>query len=308
MKQRPEHTATLAAKFQELYELISYLRSPDGCPWDREQTAHSLCPSLAEEVFECISAIKSSDDAAITEELGDVLLVVLMIAVIQKEGEKLDMYTIIDMLIEKLIRRHPHVFSREPDLNQTPLTPTEVKSNWDRIKTSIEGRAAADTAISVPKELPPLARALHIQKKASKVGFDWDTITEITDKVSEELDEVQAAIHEAGSPIFGQSEQTQHTSTGSKAATSEHRARALEDVEKEIGDLFFSVVNLSRGLDIDPTVALHSSNERFLHRFSTIARGMRSQGLPLKREHRAEMERLWQLAKESDQDEKAMPK
>jgi len=252
--------------FEEFFDIIRRLRAPDdGCPWDREQTARSLRSSLLEEAYECVDAIDRDDEQNLREELGDLNLLVTMIAYIKEQDDVFSVADVFNDISSKLIRRHPHVFGES-----SASTPDEIITQWDQIKVEVEGKRPKDSALDgVPASFPPLERAFKLQKKAAKVGFDWTEKESVFDKVREELVEcVQAA----------------------DAADS-------DALESELGDLLFSVVNVCRFLHVDPATALHRTNEKFVRRFHGVERGMKARGLPMNNEHLAEMDDLWNAEK-----------
>ncbi len=257
------------AAFDQFFGIVRRLRSPDdGCPWDREQTAESLRSSLLEETYECVDAINQRDDDNLREELGDLNLLVTMIAYIKEQDGSFGVADVFADISSKLIRRHPHVFGES-----SASTPDEIITQWDQIKVEVEGKRPKDSALDdVPASFPPLERAYKIQKKASKVGFDWNEKESVFEKVREELLEcVQAA----------------------DAADS-------DALENELGDLLFSVVNLCRFLHVDPAAALHRTNQKFVRRFHGVERGMKARGLEMDSSHFTDMDELWNREKASE--------
>lgn len=214
-------------------------RLRDECPWDREQTHQTLVKNLVEEVYELIAAIGNLPSqgtdwvayAAVEDELGDVLLQVLFHEAIGREAGALDINSVSEVLRQKLVRRHPHVFA-----DVEAGSAEEVKVNWDRIKSEERGTSPESALDGVPEGMPALHRSAKIQNRAAKIGFDWDTASQVIPKIREELDEVEAAV-------------------GDAAAT-----------EDEIGDLLFSVINLARHLGVDPELALRASTRSFEER------------------------------------------
>jgi tetrapyrrole methylase family protein/MazG family protein len=236
-----------AAAFDRLFAIIRRLRAPDGCPWDREQSPETLRPSLIEEAWEAVSAIDSRDDANLREELGDLFLVISMMAWMREESGAFSLEEVLQEICEKLIRRHPHVFG-----GPAVETSREVLRQWDHIKaTEHEGGPASSALDRVPRSLPPLERSFRVQKKAAKAGFDWPSAEPVWDKIQEELRELQAEI-----------------------------ARGARDrVEDEAGDVLFSIVNLLRMLHVDPGVALHTATTKFERRFRSMERTLAAQGV-----------------------------
>ena len=269
--------------FKELYNVIARLRSPGGCSWDREQTPRSLRGDLIEETYECIEAIDQQDPAHIKEELGDIFLLVTMIAYMhEQEG----LFSVADVLkdnAEKLIRRHPHVFEEHPPGNKPVLTPEQTLEKWAKIKIEKEGRKPKDSILDeVRRGLPPLDRAWKLQKKAAKVGFDWPDTAGVITKIKEELEEVEAAISAAAAARAGEPE-------AEKSANAE--------LEGELGDLLFSVVNLCRYFNIEPSVALQRTNTKFTERFKYVEKRMKESGQEMNAQNLAVMDQYWNMAK-----------
>lgn len=250
--------------FGELYEIVKRLRDPDeGCPWDKKQTVESLKPFLLEEVYECFEAIDDNDSDHLKEELGDVYMLATMVAYIMEQRGGFSVGDVFEEVNAKLIRRHPHVFG---DVQLS--TSEEVIGQWAQIKNDVEGRNQVESVLDkVPKNLPPLERAYQLQQRAAEVGFDWHGVEDVLEKVREEIDEVEQA---GSDPV---------------------------KVEEEVGDLLFSLVNLSRRLKIDPSVALHRTNTKFKKRFSYVEREMNGRGMALGAETMQEMDELWNEAK-----------
>ena len=250
--------------FNELYEVIKRLRAPDGCPWDREQTPETMTGDLLEEVYEAIDAIKENDDSHLMEELGDVFLVVTMISYMKEQEGSFSINSVLKGISEKLIRRHPHVFG-DSDAEDSD----EVLKQWQQIKVDVEGRKPKTSLLDkVSKGLPPLERSYKLQKKAAKAGFDWPDIQGVWDKVHEEIDEV-------------------------RDVSPENR----DHLKEEIGDLLFSVVNISRYLGIDPADALHKCNAKFSSRFSYVEKKMKQNGLEMSEKTFNEMDQFWEESK-----------
>ena len=252
-------------QFSRLFEIIKTLRGTNGCPWDIEQTAESLRGDLLEESYECIDAINQADDGNLREELGDLFLVTTMISYIKEQDHSFTVDQVFDDICEKLIRRHPHVFS-DSDVTGSE----EVVEQWDNIKRDVEGKDGDGSILStVPVTLPPLEKAFRLQKKAAKVGFDWQNLSDVMDKVKEEIKEREAV----------------DSKLGKKA------------VEDELGDLLFAVVNLCRHYKVDPALALHGTNAKFINRFEYIEKAVSSMGKQISKEEFELMDRLWDEAK-----------
>jgi len=251
--------------FKRLYDVVVRLRSPGGCPWDLEQTPSSLRGDLIEETYECVEAIDEQDPGHVKEELGDIFLLATMLAYMYEQEGAFSVSDALEGISEKLIRRHPHVF-REPGAG---LSSTEVVKNWDRIKVEQEGRKPKDSVLDEVRGLPPLDRAWKLQKKAARAGFDWPDTAGVIDKIREELEEVEAAI------------------TESKDAA----------LESELGDLLFSVVNLCRFFNIEPSVALQRTNVKFIERFRHVEKRMKENGFEMTAGNLAVMDQFWEEAK-----------
>jgi tetrapyrrole methylase family protein / MazG family protein len=247
--------------FSFLKSVIERLRGPGGCPWDQKQTHVSLKKYLIEEAYEVLDAIDEEDDAAIAEELGDVLLQVLLHAQIGEEEGYFAIGDVIETLTEKMIRRHPHVFG-----DVIAETSEEVVANWDAIKAKETGKDERESLLDgVPKGLPSIQKAFLYQKKAAKAGFDWEDVSSVYDKIQEEIKEFQEA--------------------------------EGEEQLKEMGDLLFSVVNLARFFKIDPEEALNETNRKFYKRFRHIETALKEKNLSFEDVGLEEMDRLWNEAK-----------
>ncbi|MDR3130433.1 MAG: nucleoside triphosphate pyrophosphohydrolase [Treponema sp.] len=257
--------------FQTLYETVVRLRSPGGCPWDREQSPATLRGDLIEETYECVEAIDEKDPVHIREELGDLFLLATMISYMHEQDGHFTVSEVLAGITEKLIRRHPHVFG-EAQVQDS----AEVLDNWARIKVEQEGRKPKNSLLDeVSRALPPLDRAWKLQKKAAKSGFDWPDMQGVFGKVEEELCEVKDA-----------------------ADASLTDAPAREAVEEELGDLLFSAVNLCRFLDVEPSVALQRTNTKFVKRFIYVEQEMKNAGREMKKENLALMDEFWKAAKQ----------
>jgi len=260
--------------FQKLFEIVVRLRGPGGCPWDIEQTPLTLRSDLIEETYECIEAIDEQNPPHVKEELGDLFLLVTMLAYMHEQEGQFTVVEVLQELCEKLIRRHPHVFENANGADPN-LTSEQVLVNWAKIKVEQEGRKPKDSLLDeVSRGLPPLDRAWKLQKKAAKVGFDWPNAAGVIAKIKEELEETEAAITDAGSDT-------------DKAA-----------LEGELGDLLFSVVNLCRFFSIEPSVALQRTNIKFTERFKHVEKRMKETGQEMKAGNLEVMDQFWNEAKE----------
>ncbi|MDQ0999942.1 tetrapyrrole methylase family protein/MazG family protein [Neobacillus niacini] len=252
--------------FSKLREIISVLRGPNGCPWDKEQTHESLKKYLIEETYEVIEAIDSGDIDHLIEELGDVLLQVMLHAQIGEDEGYFAIEDVIEVLSEKMIRRHPHVFGVEKVEDSK-----EVLRNWQEIKKQEKEKGETETSLleGISKSLPNLLRAYEIQKKAAKVGFDWKEITPALEKVKEELVEFENEI----------------------------KQESLIYAKKEFGDILFAFVNVARFLDIHPEEALFETNQKFIRRFHFIEENVKKSGKPIEEHSLEELDLFWDEAK-----------
>ena len=254
--------------FQDLLDIIETLRNPGGCPWDREQTHESLKSALLEECYEVIDAIENEDEDALIEELGDVLLQVVFHASIGKEDGYFDIMDVIGGISNKMINRHPHVFG-----NEKANTSEQVLVNWDEIKKEEKGiKTLTEEMQNIAKSLPATTRAYKVQKKAKKVGFDWDDVNCALDKVKEELNEIKEVYNCEDKSI----------------------------IEGEVGDLLFACINVARFLEVDGELALDKTIKKFIKRFSYIENEAIKNNKNLKDMTLEEMDKLWEEAKTSE--------
>lgn len=280
--------------FYRLYNVISILRCPLGCPWDKEQTPLSMRRDLIEEVFEAVDAITQEDFGHTKEELGDVLLNTTMIGYMHEQAGIFSVSDVLNELSEKLIRRHPHVFpiSEGQSCVTSPVKNSEqVLNQWDRIKEKVEGRKTECILDEVPKGFPPLLRSYKMQKKAAKKGFDWDNIEDVKAKITEELLEIEEA-KKARDELVKKQEASVFEKNSSKEADNAQKA-----LESEIGDLLFAVVNYARHLGVDPETALNSTNEKFYKRFAFVQKKMEETGQAMEPGKLQIMDKFWDQAK-----------
>lgn len=247
-----------------IVEVMAKLRSKEGCVWDIEQTHSSLRRYMVEEVYEVLEAIDLGQGDELCEELGDLLLQIIFHARIAEESNIFSMQQVIDGITDKMVRRHPHVFG-----DITVRDAGEVILNWDAIKKREYGDERPSVLDGIPKGMPSLLRAYKLQAKAAKVGFEWDSIGPVWDKIQEELEELKDAC------ARGQ----------------------IDDMEAELGDVLFSVVNLARFLHVDAEVALHVTNNKFLRRFSYIENKIKENGLMWEKMSLEQLDLLWKEAK-----------
>ncbi|WP_040206551.1 bifunctional methyltransferase/pyrophosphohydrolase YabN [Neobacillus jeddahensis] len=261
-----QEESILLKNFAKLREIIAVLRGPNGCPWDKEQTHESLKRYLIEETYEVIEAINNEDIDNLVEELGDVLLQVMLHAQIGEDDGYFSIDDIIEVLSAKMIRRHPHVFGTGKAANAD-----EVVQNWQEIKNQEKGEAAASLLEGVSKAQPNLLRAYEMQKKAAKVGFDWQEITPALEKVKEELDEFIAELD----------------------GTDDGLVRA----KQEFGDLLFAFVNVARFLKLHPEEALFETNEKFTRRFHYVEKMVQASGRSFAEHTLDQLDLYWDEAK-----------
>lgn len=264
-------------EFERFWQVVRTLRGTHGCPWDLEQTTKSIRSNLVEEAYEAIDAISDDDAEHLKEELGDVLLVVMLMACIEQQAGTFTLAEVFSGVTDKLIRRHPHVFG-----DAAADTSEAVKRQWNDIKTGIEGRNESYSALDgVRESLPPLDRAYKLQKKAAKSGFDWPDIRGALEKLREEVEELEEALD-------GKDDRADRTA--------EHVAA----VEHEIGDVLFSVVNVARKSGIEPGLSLHEANRRFSNRFQSIERYFVDRDEDLSTVSLERMEEQWNHAKRGE--------
>jgi len=255
------------AEFDRLVEVVATLRSPEGCPWDREQDHASLRHYLLEEVYEALEAADTSADEKLCGELGDVLLMVVMYAQIAAEQKDFDISDVIARITDKLIYRHPHVFG-----DAEVADSDEVVHNWEQLKQHEADMGPRQSALDgIPRSLPALQQAQELQKKAARVGFDWDSIEGPWRKLFEEIEELQEAADSG----------------------------AEEAVAHELGDLLIAAVNLARFLDVYAEDALRAGNRRFEQRFRQVEQQAAAAGRKLSEMSLEELDELWEQAKTS---------
>jgi MazG family protein len=274
--------------FAKLAAVMARLRAPGGCPWDREQTHSTLRTYLIEEAYEVLDALDSRDDSKFTEELGDLLLQVLFHAQIAAETRRFSINDVIREIHDKMIRRHPHVFG-----NVKAKTSAQVLRNWELLKkqerqskspnsesstsftsTSYTSNADNDSLLDgVPSAIPALLQAFQLTRKAARIGFDWENVEGIFEKLQEESTELREVLHKKDSP---------------------------DRIESELGDILFVAVNLSRFLNVDPEIALHNASAKFTRRFREMEKIAREQGTILAEIPRPQLESLWDQSKQRE--------
>ncbi len=247
-------------EFQTLVDIIAKLRAPNGCPWDREQTHKSIRENLLSETYEALHALDEGDAKKLCEELGDLLLQIVLHAEIARDTGEFDMGDIVAGINNKLIYRHPHIFG-DAHVNSAK----EVSVNWEKLKEK-EREAGKSMLESVPKEMPALAYAMDIQKRVARVGFDWKELQGVIDKLNEEVKELQEAPNQ-------------------------------EERGKEFGDLLFTLVNVGRRMGIDSETELRRANQKFYDRFSHMEKVCRERGCKIGDLPFEEQNKLWNEAK-----------
>ncbi|HEY0980474.1 nucleoside triphosphate pyrophosphohydrolase [Schlesneria sp.] len=293
----PPDLEKLRSRFSELCEIIAKLRSPEGCPWDRQQTLESIKPYTLEETYELLEAIDSGDDGAIVEELGDVLLQVLLDSQIAADQGRFDLNDVVDVLARKLVRRHPHVFG-----DVKVGTANDVALHWDRIKRSEKTRQSIFDGL--PAELPALARAARLSKKAARVGYDFPTRNMLFDKLQEEITELAFEIFPAGKIPHVEANVDVPVEPDPEPFTAEQQRR----IESEIGDVLFVVANIARRWHINPEEALRASNAKFQRRVEYIERRLKETGRDIHSASLTEMEELYQEGKQIEKSGKGEPR
>lgn len=245
----------------DLLKIMHILRSPGGCPWDGEQTHSSIRNNLLEEAYEAVDAIDNQDMQALREELGDVLLQVVFHCEMASENGSFDFDQVTDEICRKLILRHPHIFS-DVKVSSTD----EVLENWDKIKRQEKSQKTyTDTLQSVPKSFPALMRAQKVQKRAAAAGFDWDSVDGALQKIQEELQELKNAIDSG----------------------------IHSDVQEELGDLVFSIVNVARFVKVDSEQSLQMATEKFINRFKQVEQTALKRGIDIDKASLAELDAIW---------------
>src|SRR5947199_4078935 len=251
--------------FAKLCDIVAKLRAPGGCPWDREQTHESLLPALLEEAYEVAEAARAENDAHFCEELGDLLLLVIMHAKIAHEAGRFDIDKVVRQVSDKLVRRHPHVFGTS-DMRDSGA----VLKQWEAIKRE-EKQADPHYLASLPKALPALIRAQKAQSKAARVNFDWTEVRDVIAKVEEEIQELKQAVLE----------------------------QDRKSIEDEAGDLLFAVVNLARKCKLDAESALQGATDKFVARFNRLEDELQSRGKKVGEVDLAELDAIWDQIKKT---------
>jgi MazG family protein len=278
---------TAGALFEKLVALQARLRAPDGCPWDREQTPQSLRPFLIEETYEVLDAMENGDAHELSGELGDLLLQIIFHSLMAQEKGAFDIRDVIEHVHDKMVRRHPHVFG-----DASARSAADVLRNWEQLKSEerqIGARAASASATpkksageslldGIPRSLPGVLEAAKLTRRAAHIGFDWEDLAGILDKIREEGEELQSALE-------------------NDSKNSNRSPELATKLEEEAGDLLFAAVNAARFLGLDPEIALKKANRKFSRRFRWMETEALHRGRKLAETPRAEMEQLWNLSK-----------
>ena len=268
----------MSVNVEKLLTIMSMLRDEShGCPWDRKQTFQTIAPHTLEEVYEVVDTIEREDYAHLANELGDLLFQVVFYAQLGKEAGYFDFQNVVDEITTKLLQRHPHVFPEatvESFGTRPALTASQVEGNWEELKKQERQDKHGKTVSvldDVPATLPALTRAGKLQKRAATVGFDWPDIQGVIEKCREEVEEIQEAVD----------------------------SRVHEDIEGEVGDMFFTLVNLSRHLGIDPETSLRKANSKFENRFRHVEAAAKADNADLQSASLEKLESYWQQAKKT---------
>lgn len=281
LRVHPQDEITPEKSIKELLTIMARLRGRDGCPWDREQTENTLKKFLIEEAYEVVEAIEEGNPGDLKEELGDLLLQIVFLSQIADEKGQFQFVHVVQILTEKLIRRHPHIFPPKGVKEQIkkPKDGQEVKELWREIK-KLEGKSSVNESLldRIPLSLPALERAERIARRVARVGFDWPNIEEVFEKVKEELNELDMA----------------------------KRASSPKEMERELGDVFLALVNWARFQGISAEEAVRKANRRFVRRFQRVELELRRRGRTPAKSSLEEMEYLWNEVKKKEKRPKKM--
>lgn len=287
---RPPDFDSLLPEFQRLCQIIARLRAPDGCPWDRQQTLQSVKPYTLEETYELLDAIDADDNTAIREELGDVLLQVILDAQIASDESRFELLDVVQNIADKMVRRHPHVFG-----DVSAETTDEVKQHWRAAKAG-EKRTRESQLDGIPLAMPQLARAARITSRAAAVGYDFPDRCMLFDKLNEELSELAMELFEDGQVPVVPAGVTAERVPDEPIRSADQRAR----VQSELGDVLFVLANIARRWGISPEEALRESNAKFSRRFRAIESAMKERGISMDDASLLQMEEAYQAAKKRE--------
>ena len=255
-------------EFDKLVEIVGKLRDSDGgCPWDLEQTPGSLIPNFIEELYEAIEAIENNDHEHLSEELGDLLLHIIMQAQMAKEEEFFSIEDVLKKINEKLVRRHPHVFG-----DKSIHDPNQVKMNWEKIKLKEKEHSRKSVIDGIPKSMPSLITAQRMQEKAASVGFDWKSVQPAIEKLHEEVKEFENAFSDGD----------------------------IKEIQNEVGDMLFSIVNISRKMGFDAESSLKKTIRKFERRFKMIEKHHHDNQKDINESSLEQLDEIWDIAKKSE--------
>lgn len=284
---------SLSSAFRRFFDVVKDVRK--GCPWDKDQTALSLRSTFFEETCEAIDALTEQDAPHVKEELGDVLLNVILIAYIFQEKNLFTVEDSINAVTEKLIRRHPHVFKDSEgasEVKDDAETAEKALSQWERIKENVEGRKTDSVLDEVPENFPPVLKSYKMLKKAAKKNFEWNSRSECAGKFFEELSELKAAREDVE-----RSKRTADDVPFTEKSGSEKLDKAQLHLEEEFGDALLAFIDYGRWLGVDANIALQKANRKFYNRFSFVEKQMSENNIPFDENHKKQMMEFWVKAK-----------
>jgi ATP diphosphatase len=279
-------------RFERLLEVMRTLRSPEGCPWDREQTLQTLRPYLLEEAYEALDAIDRANHDELREELGDLLFEIVFLSQISEEDGHFTIADAIETVTEKLVRRHPHVFGGDAQARSAE----EVLGRWQELKRTERaesGRGPKTLLESVPRTLPGLLRAYEYGSRAASAGFDWERASDVVEKMREETAEIEKALAKGQ----GTGDKGERRENEERRTTNQEPGAMNAELEEEVGDLLFAIANLARKLGVEPEGALRRANNKFERRFTELERRFGERGAAMKDAGLDALEREWQAVK-----------
>lgn len=280
---------SLSSAFKRFFDVVKAVRK--GCPWDSDQTSLSLRSTFFEETCEAIDALTENDAPHVKEELGDVLLNVVLIAYLFEEKNLFSVEDSINAITEKLIRRHPHVFKDSEGASEVKdgaETAEKALNQWERIKENVEGRKSDSVLDEVPENFPPILKSYKMLKKAAKKHFEWNSRSECAEKFFEELSEMKAAREDVE-----KSKKSSADKPFSEKSGNESLDKAQLHLEEEFGDALLSFINYGRWLGIDANLALQKANKKFYERFTYVEKKMKEKNIPFDDEHKKQMMEFW---------------
>lgn len=292
-KTPPQNQDSISSAFKRFFDVVKAVRK--GCPWDSDQTSLSLRSTFFEETCEAIDALTENDAPHVKEELGDVLLNVVLIAYLFEEKNLFSVEDSINAITEKLIRRHPHVFKDSEGASEVrdgAETAEKALNQWERIKENVEGRKSDSVLDDVPENFPPVLKSYKMLRKAAKEHFEWDSLSECAEKFFEELSEMKSAREEVEL-----NKKTPEDKPFSESSGSENLDKAQLHLEEEFGDALLSFINYGRWLGIDANIALQKANKKFYRRFTYVEKKMKENNIPFDDAHKKQMMEFWSEAK-----------